>query len=392
MTERTPTEVNAFLADMGRLSTLVEWSVRTEHVVGVLKTAAEKATTPKQLQAVSESWKRLCEGLKQLTNRSDDVHYPGFVEHACATCWDAMTAAQLRIGCGIGPAYRAMAAYVLAMLAFHQRDRGAALRWASLGYISDLLGNGGKRADGWGTYVTLRYGLGVPPEIIKLLDRVSKPSKGGAPAVEGLPEWRLTGAVAEAKGLALVAPSIRYSHHASTPFVKAAVEHALADAGDANKKGKRLERLAAFLTTTIPGMRPRFRLKSTAQSAEHDVVASTVGDSPYPLPERASDWLIECKNSTGPVTAPAVAHFLAKMQRAGSTFGILFAKKGTTGKNDRKYAEAFRREFCLKHRIYCLVVDTEDLRSLGAGGTFRGLIDTKYEAERFGASLFGSAS
>jgi hypothetical protein len=388
VTEDTKRFSEIYLARLQRGEAIVidEWSQRASLVLQRLVEATRAVLSDRLLEQAARDWRLLESLLKALTTLEDDPHFPGFVEAACTSWWDEMTSAQLRLNCGIAYAYRAMPAYILAMLAFRQRDRGASMRWASLGYIADATTSGIPEVGG--NHVTLRFGLGVSDEAIGLLNGASKPLAEGYSPIEGLPEWRLTEAVARAGGLALIAPSSRYTHHASKPFVRAAVAHALVAAASNTAKGERLEHVAAFLTTTVPGMRPRLRLKTKEQSAEHDVVAAAVGDSPYPLPERASEWLIECKNWNERASAGVVGHFLAKMMRAGSRFGLLIAKAGITrGKSEDDHAEAFRRDFCLRHQVYCLVIGADELHQLGERGTFRGLIDEKYEADRFGASL-----
>ena len=200
-----------------------------------------------------------------------------------------------------------------------------------------------------------------------------------------MPEWLLAEALDDPRGISLVAASDAYAHHPSRPFIKAATEHVFSDDGTANEKGERLERLVAFFVSTVPGMRPRRRLLASGSSAEHDVVATLFGETPYPLPANAPEWLIECKNTKDAVAAQQVGHFLAKMLRAGAKFGIIVAKSGLTKDEPAlKYAERFLPDFCLRQGVVCLVVDAAEVLALGDAGTFRGLVDRLYEKSRFG--------
>ncbi len=67
--------------------------------------------------------------------------------------------------------------------------------------------------------------------------------------------------------------------------------------------------------------------------------------------------------------------------------GIIIAKAGVTqaeGKTSHAFADRFRTEFAMREGLACLILDADDLRQLGKSGTFRGLIDKKYEESRFG--------
>ena len=273
-----------------------------------------------------------------------------------------------------------MAAYIAAMLAFRQRDRGSALRWASLGYLYDRLASPAKSG---GNEVTLRYGLRVPPEAMDALDEQANRGKS-LPGVERLPEWLLAEALNDSRCVSLVAPSELYSHHPCRPFVEAAAKYVFHDNSNAKDTGTRLEIFTAFLVSTVPGMRPTRGLLNQGSTGEHDVLATMFGETPFPLPGRPLEWLIECKNRKKPLNASEVGHFLAKMQHSAATFGILIAKSGLTGKGKGKYADGLRKQFAMREGLVCLALDSKDLEKLGEGGTFRALIDTEYEQERFG--------
>lgn len=380
--------VQKFVNDYGvKLSKGVDiktWYEDAVQVLDHLKVDTHASTNATELKRATDAWTVLSHFLRPLAQRDDDVHFPGFVEQACVTWWDFVTERQVALSLPQAQAYRAMAGYVLAQLAFRQRDRGTALRWATLGYLADQLGGNGP---GSGNEVTLRFGLAVPRETVALLTSLAAAQSAGT-GVESLPEWLLPEALNDPLGAALVAPSLVYSHHPSTAFVNAARAYVFDPTASSTQKGERLERFAAFLASTVPGMRPRRRLVASGVTAEHDVVSTLFGDSPYPLPAQATEWLFECKNTKDPVTVEQVGFFLAKMQHAGARFGIIFAKKNVTGGDtaplQHSYADRFRTEYCLKEDIVCLVIDHDDIYALGEEGTFRTLIDRKYEMSRFG--------
>ena len=377
--------VDEFLSRYGANKEVLvdQWYTDALETLAQLVSATRTSDSVVQLRVALVEWMKLAGYLKALIPADSDPHFPGFIEQACAGWWDSVTERQIALKCGADAAYRAMPAYILAHLAFRRRDRGSALRWASLGYLADELG-GNKNVGG--NEVTLRFGLSVPTETLALLSKIAKSVK--RERIEALPEWLFAEALHDPLGAALVAPSEVYSHHPSTVFTTAAAEFALQPGASSNKKGARLEQFAAFLVSTIPGMRPRRRLVSQGQTAEHDVVATVVGESGYPLPARATEWLIECKNWKKPVNVDQVGHFLARMQHAAATFGIIVSTSGLTdGKRKQadQFANRFRGELCLREGIVCLVIEAQELLQLGTNGTFRGLIDRKYEESRFGS-------
>jgi hypothetical protein len=357
---------------------LREWHQQGKAVLQALvkKTADSTVMT---LDDLRDAWLNFSATLKLLVPFDREPHTPGFVEIACASWWDSETKRQIELKIDETKVSRGMAAYVAAMHAFRQRDRGSALRWASLGYLFDMLAGAPR---GGGNEVTLRFGLRVPDEAMDALDKQAKHGKRRS-GVERLPEWLLAEALNDPRCVSLVAPSELYSHHPCHPFVKAAAKHVFSNKGKSVKKGEALEKFAAFLVSTVPGMRPKRRVLAQGLTSEHDVVATMFGESPYPLPGKAGEWLIECKNCNYSASAKEVGHFLAKMQHTAATFGIILAKEDVTGGED-KAGERFRREFSMREGIVCLVLNSEDLTGLGDSGTFRRLIDDKYERERFG--------
>lgn len=363
---------------------LREWHPKGKKALEALVKKTTDSTNTAALEVAGKEWVAFSVKLKHLVFFDQDPHIAGFVESACAKWWDSDTQRQIELNCEAAKASRGMAAYVAAMLAFRQRDRGSALRWASLGYLFDMLA--GVQRSG-GNEVVLRYGLRVSDEAMQALDEQAKLGKSRR-GVERLPEWLLAEALNDSRCVSLVAPSALYSHHPCHPFVKAAAKHVFFDKGKATVKGRRLETFTAFLVSTVPGMRPRSGLLHQGSTGELDVLATMFGETPYPLPGRPLEWLIECKNWKDKVGAPEVGHFLAKMQHSAATFGIIIAKEDLTGGKDSA-GERFRREFSLREGIVCLVLNSQDIEKLGKSGTFRALIEDKYEQERFGKSRIG---
>ena len=71
------------------------------------------------------------------------------------------------------------------------------------------------------------------------------------------------------------------------------------------------------------------------------------------------------------------------MQHSNAKFGIIMAHKGLTG-GSAKNAVRFLKEFTMRENLVCLVIDGSDLKQFAPGNTFRGLIDRKYQKDRFG--------
>src|SRR3990172_8347479 len=198
-----------------------EWHAESGQVLDALRNATVASTDTASLQSATDAWPELSVLLKRLLHLDQDVHFPGLVEQACTAWWDSVTECQIHLDCTTADAYRGMASYVVAQLAFRRRDRGAALRWASLGYLADKLGG---HPGGGSNEVTLRFGLGAPKEALDLLDEHARAGASRS-GVERFPEWLFAEALDDPRGISLVAPSGLYAHHPSPPFVKAAAEH-----------------------------------------------------------------------------------------------------------------------------------------------------------------------
>jgi hypothetical protein len=149
------------------------WYSDALQVLHALETETRASSNATELKRATDAWTVLSHFLRPLAQRDDDVHFPGFVEQACVTWWDYVTERQVSLDLSQAQSYRAMAGYVLAQLAFRQRDRGTALRWATLGYLADQLGGNGP---GSGNEVILRFGLAVP--LRSLLSWRTWPARG----------------------------------------------------------------------------------------------------------------------------------------------------------------------------------------------------------------------
>lgn len=355
-----------------------EWRQDAVNTISHLRQRADLATSVTDLsELVASAWYPLAWLFSRLTAQQNRHQFLGFVEAACEAWWDSMTHAQLRLNCATRDAHRGLAAYVLSQLYLSQNDRGSALRWAALGQLADV------DARDSGGDISFRFGLGVPEETLSLLTTLASEPAGHP--IERLPEWLLVRSLNHAHGLPLLGSSPRYSHHASRPFVAAAVAFAFDDvAASRHEKGERLERLVAFLLSTIPGMRPRQRVIAQGQSAETDLVATLVGESMFPLPERTMVWLAECKNWDSAVPSKEVGAFFAKMRLTKTTFGLLVVKSGVTGAGTDTHGERLNRDLAMQDGQVCLVVSDEEIRALGASGTFRAFVDSRYERWRFG--------
>jgi hypothetical protein len=279
-----------------------------------------------------------------------------------------------------------MAGYILSRQADGVGDAAGALRWASLTYLADKLG--GHPGVG-GAQAILTHGIGLGEAEIGLLDRLADTarSKGDWKDAGAFPEMCLTMAINDPDGGNLVAASNALEHPVSAPFLNRALVWALDKPQDPDTKGKRLERITAYLTGTLAGARSRIGFNSLDFECEQDVTVNQRSGTRQTLPGGSTSMLVECKNWKDPVRAPEVGYFLARMQFVGVSLGLLVAKSGITGAAadaSEKNARSLLRGLCQRENIACLVLTRADLESVVQTRSFRGLLESKYEEFTFG--------
>jgi hypothetical protein len=139
-------------------------------------------------------------------------------------------------------------------------------------------------------------------------------------------------------------------------------------------RGTRFEAAAGLLLSATPG----FEVDSGRRTDDEqvDLVAYYMPEQWAPIGLEQGCGLIECKSSTGAVTAKDLRDFGAKCLFHRVRFGILIARAGTTGGSGKfaepRNAELVRRRFQLDG-LTILVLDIEELR--GKTRELRGLHD-----------------
>lgn len=365
--------------------TLEEWSAEADNVISSFEREVQAggAADPARGHAALDALRVVLEGMIE---KGDPAHTAAWVDRACLTWWDAMSAHQAVTRAASSQCYRAMAGYVLARNRMRLGDRGGAIRWAALAHLADRIDGHPGRG---GADLVLRNGLGVGANVVAALDAAADDALSKAngdwadPRV--FPEFCLAAAVDSENGDALVAPTTINTHHLSRPLMKRALKWGLDEPNDPNSKGERLEVISRFLAGTLPGARGERGFNALGFACEHDVVVRV--EQGHSLPGGSTSMLVECKNCVYPISASAVGYFLARMKFTGVGLGVIVAKSGITdtgGDDAEKNARGFLLGFCQRENVVCLVVTRKDLEKLVDGSSFDAMLRAKHTEFAFG--------
>ncbi len=152
-------------------------------------------------------------------------------------------------------------------------------------------------------------------------------------------------------------------------YSKARISRLLSDsdgAPTADQKGDILEQLTRYIFEKVPGV--SFYAKNILdgnRAQELDVVFWNL--------QKQSDIcfldaviIVECKNTTHPVSSAQVGWFVRKLQDRGATHGVLVALDGITGNNDEgTSAHSEVLSALVRDKIRILVITREELLNLG---------------------------
>lgn len=157
------------------------------------------------------------------------------------------------------------------------------------------------------------------------------------------------------------------------------------------EKGDRLEAIARYLTSLLPGCVPRANLLSADKAFESDIVVANVYTQPTIISDLFGRYiLVECKNYSQPVDVSRVGYFLHRMRMVHAPFGIIFASRSVTGSKlteDEQAARSLIRRAFHEDGSICVVIDHNDLEHLAEGQTsFYWLLHSRYEEFRFGTA------
>lgn len=149
-------------------------------------------------------------------------------------------------------------------------------------------------------------------------------------------------------------------------------------------KKKTLENLTKHLFSSVIGLQLISKDILTA-SSELDVVYRIIKYK-NPLYEMFGHYLIiECKNTKENVDVRVIRDFVGKLQSLSVTGGIIVSRKGITkAKNrDKLNAEFEVSKAYHRHGITIVVLDQNDLKSIGKGNNLISILTKNYEKTRF---------
>jgi hypothetical protein len=156
------------------------------------------------------------------------------------------------------------------------------------------------------------------------------------------------------------------------------VQKLLAGLGDGT--GKRLELLADYVLSCMPGCRTTRRVYTP--STDLDVVCSMEGFDVDFRSELGRYFVCECKDWGKPADFTTLAKFCRVLDSVKSRFGILFSKEGISGEDEYRYAGLEQLKVFQDRGMVIVVIDQSDLEQVANGANFTSLLRTKYENVR----------
>lgn len=155
-----------------------------------------------------------------------------------------------------------------------------------------------------------------------------------------------------------------------------------------DRSGKKLELLAQYLMSCMPGCRTRTRLRSG--TTDYDVVCAMEGFELDFRSELGRHFVCECKDWRKPADFSVMAKFGRILDATKSRFGILFSKKGITGTGRMKDAELEQAMFFQSTGKVIVVIGLKDLQLVAQGANLIALLRNQYEKVRL--DLRGNAA
>ncbi len=286
--------------------------------------------------------------------------------------------------------YRAGLAFYLSELYLQQADKGAAFWWQLLALADDYLEGSG----GGGARIVLESILGVPKG--KFFDSLQAIAIECRKACEQQ-EWIIQQGFAEDVVTKFAIKSPQYAsmfayptNEVEFPLSPGYLETLLAEI-DNDKQGKKLEHIACYLFIHIPGCTPTHNLLDEDQTMQTDVVIRNLTPQGNLVAETfGRHFIIECKNWTSGVGSPECGYFLHRIQLQHSSFGVMLAREGITGKdqpNDESAARQLIRRSFHEHNLTCIVISLHHLQRLADETiSLRTMMFEEIERFRFGQS------
>lgn len=156
------------------------------------------------------------------------------------------------------------------------------------------------------------------------------------------------------------------------------ISNLLGQLGD--RTGKKLERLADYVLSCIPGCRTAIRQRSF--STDYDIVCAIEGPEVDFRADFGRYFICECKDWKKPADFTAFAKFARVLDSIKAKFGIIFSREGITGEGSTENAEREQLKVFQDRGMVVVVIDKDDLQFLANSGNFVSLLRGKYEKVR----------
>jgi hypothetical protein len=153
-------------------------------------------------------------------------------------------------------------------------------------------------------------------------------------------------------------------------------------AGGNGEQGRILERLAAYVMLTIPGMQVASRLLS--HGGEIDILVRNNQSVGLPLKWIGDYFLIECKDTADKVDEKEYGHFLTKLTLCKTKQGAIFSRNGLTGAPQYEFASRDQKLAYSQGEFVVLDIKLSELVNLQSTADLLVMMQQKYEQLRFG--------
>ncbi len=190
----------------------------------------------------------------------------------------------------------------------------------------------------------------------------------------GFPEWILQHF--DQSWMNQIPSSQEASKFVSNPFY---VQHLVARLGD--KTGNSLEMLAQYLLSCVPGCRTYRRTRT--HTSDLDIVCAIDGPELDFRSTLGRFFACECKDwPKKSLDVATIKVFSQALQLINAKFGVVFCRKGLSGKGKNRDAEHEQRIIYQRLGIVIVAVDDSDFEELAKGINFVSRLREKYEAVR----------
>lgn len=152
--------------------------------------------------------------------------------------------------------------------------------------------------------------------------------------------------------------------------------------GLGDKTGEKLEWLASYLMSCLPGCRTYKRVPQAGKATDYDIVGSFDGSITDFRAELGQYFICECKDWAEKVTFTTVAKLARILASTKMQFGILFTRQGITGAGKNQSAERELRKAFQDSNVKIIVLSNSDIESIKKGKNLVNMLRTKYEALR----------